>query len=343
MKDIKKKTESCGVKRGAFCRAVSLLLCVLLCALLFSCGEKEHREDLTKDTEPVEATLGGGEPFTVLLGGTDRAGGLCDVLMLLTLSADRECAYVIQLPRDTYALYAEGRYRKLNGGHKFLGSMDALRQYLSESLGVEIQRSICLSPDALCEVVDTLGGVEINVPQDMDYVDPSAGLSIHLKKGKQRLNGKDAEKFLRYRSGYLRGDLGRMDAQKLFMAAMLKRLREVGASELCGLLTVRGMETDLKTTDCLRLFPTVRALPEDRIFFVTAPGAEARSADGGSYYSLSAEGMEQLLRTVFGDRAGRFDPKGVFLNGDNPKFSAIYRGTTEPRFFTAAELSQEEK
>ena len=72
--------------------------------------------------------------------------------------------------------------------------------------------------------MDNLSGIEIDLPYDMDYEDSSQNLSIHLKAGKQTLGGKEALGFLRYRSGYVTGDLGRIDAQKLFLNAFINRL-----------------------------------------------------------------------------------------------------------------------
>lgn len=72
-------------------------------------------------------------------------------------------------------------------------------------------------------VVDAIDGIDLYVPQDMDYDDPFQDLHIHLKKGQQHLNGRKAEQFVRFR-GYPEGDVARLDAQKRFIDAFLDKL-----------------------------------------------------------------------------------------------------------------------
>jgi hypothetical protein len=69
-----------------------------------------------------------------------------------------------------------------------------------------------------------MGGVKINVPKDMYYVDPVQNLYIDIKKGEQVLKGKQALHFLRYRSGYIDQDLGRIKAQQDFAKAFIDKL-----------------------------------------------------------------------------------------------------------------------
>ena len=59
--------------------------------------------------------------FRVLIAGSDRASGLYDVLMLASWNRDTGEVWVLQLPRDTYAAYAEQSYQKLNGAPAALG------------------------------------------------------------------------------------------------------------------------------------------------------------------------------------------------------------------------------
>lgn len=72
-------------------------------------------------------------------------------------------------------------------------------------------------------VVDAIDGIDLYVPQDMNYDDPYQDLHIHLKKGQQHLSGKKAEQFVRFR-GYPEGDVARLDAQKRFINAFLDKL-----------------------------------------------------------------------------------------------------------------------
>jgi LCP family protein required for cell wall assembly len=70
--------------------------------------------------------------------------------------------------------------------------------------------------DAFRETIDALGGVEFDVPQNMNYDDPQQGLSIHLKKGYQLLDGDKAEQLVRFRN-YPMGDIDRTKVQFDFL------------------------------------------------------------------------------------------------------------------------------
>ncbi len=121
-------------------------------------GDPEER---AAETESAPLTEKG--RLTVLLAGTDRTSGLSDVLMLLTLDRDSGEAWVLQLPRDTYVNCGSGNYRKLNGAPAALGGMREFRDFMAESLGIPIHRYVRLSPDAFRQMVDAVGGVEIDL------------------------------------------------------------------------------------------------------------------------------------------------------------------------------------
>jgi LCP family protein required for cell wall assembly len=247
--------------------------------------------------------------------------------MLVSLDRERNEAWILQLPRDTYAAYTDRSYKKLNGAPQTLGSMEQTNRFLSEALGVEIDRYVRLSPDVLRDAVDAVGGVEIELDRTMYYNDPEQGLSIYLKKGKQTLDGEQAEQLVRYRWGYARGDLDRMDVQKRFLSSFLRKVRDELtiptairlASTLWG-----EVETDLRLSELTGLIGEAMALKETSVFLVTAPGTEATAKSGASYYALSAPAMQELLCEHFGAEADAFDRERVFLNDRNSEFQKIY-------------------
>ena len=172
---------------------------------------------------------GGRDVYNFLLLGQDEAAGLTDVVILAHVEAGRMC--MAQIPRDTYLRYTDQNYKKINGAVKS-GGAAALCEALEQALPVVIDGYVLLDLDCVRDAVDLLGGVEIDVPCDMDYEDPTQGLSIHLKKGRTHLSGAEAVHFVRYRAGYVRGDLGRVDAQKLFLAAFLEAATHVDVRAL---------------------------------------------------------------------------------------------------------------
>ena len=118
---------------------------------------------------------------------------------------------------------------------------------LGEMLGIEIHNYIKLDTGHFRNIVDALGGVEFNVPIKMYYEDPCQNLTINLEKGMQLLDGEKAEMLVRYRMGYPKGDIDRIEMQKAFLGAMIEQNFDVrigSVKKLYQLLSKR-METNL--------------------------------------------------------------------------------------------------
>ncbi len=286
-------------------------------------------------------------PFRLLVLGRDRASGLYDVVLLATLDTESSRICVLQIPRDTYLRYTERDYKKINGAPTALGGPEAFCDFLGSALGVRIEGYAVLGLEALGRMVDLVGGVEIDIPTDMDYDDPYQGLSIHLKKGKQRLDGKAAEGFVRYRSGYARGDLDRIDAQKLFLAALYRAVMSMTPSQMARVAAtaMRSVQTDVGLPRLVSLVTACGKVPAENITLVTLPGEEVRSSVSGAwYYVASREGTEQVLCDHFGmaEVPRGFDSEGLFYDPRRKEFADIYHRAVLPLYHTLGAENQQE-
>ncbi len=322
------------------CIAISLILAL---GVIFIVKGAFSDGDETDDRSSTEA-LSGRNRYNFLVVGKDTASGLGDVMMLVSYDAGEECVNVLQLPRDTYAEYAKTSYRKLNGALAMLGGERALCDFLSQALCVPIDRYVTLELDALEELVDGLGGVEVDVPFDMDYEDPAQDLSIHIKKGKNLLDGKAAREFVRYRSGYLRGDIGRIDAQKIFLASLARKVKnELTPAEL-SLLVLRMLDevrTNATVTDAAELLGAVGSVDEKNIRFITLAGEDAvATQSGASYYVISRPATIELLGRYFGGYGDSesFDSLHLFLNESYSEFRRIYESYAPYSVYTADDI-----
>ncbi len=273
--------------------------------------------------------------FHFLMLGKDSAAELCDVIMLVSYKPSDRSLCIVQIPRDTYFAYTDGSYRKINAASRVLGGSDKLKNKLSQALGVSIDGYVEFDLDFVKRAVDMVGGVEIDVPCDMDYDDPEQDLSIHLKKGLQTLTGEQAVAFIRFRSGYLRADLGRMDAQKLFLASFAKAFSErVSVSELPRMLlmSVGHLKTDVRFDTMLSVLTEMRQLSTDRITVLTLPGEEFQSEYSGAwYYILSHDGCETAIGDYLadGEYVG-FDRFGLFTDSKRAAIKQIYQRNIPP-------------
>lgn len=321
-----------------------ILLTVAIITLAVSAGHKEDEESgefISVNNDTSERAYA--KPFTVLVLGRDSAAGLSDALMLVRADSMNKRATVLQIPRDTYAEYTENSYKKINGAATALGGAEKLCSFLSESFGIEINGYVSVDMDSLPYIVDSVGGVEIELDEPLVYNDPEQNLSINIPAGKQRLDGKTALHFLRYRSGYVRGDIGRMDAQKVFLASLGQKVRSLDAVDLARLASaiLPRVETNLTLSQSLSLAKISSEIPEENIVLVTLPGDEAvAEKSGASYYSLSAPATEELLSEYFGLSKGNFDKNCVFKNERYESFIKCYENYTPYKLHTASSISK---
>ena len=309
-----------------------LILLALFVAVSGVFGSAFSDSEAQSEVIDASASKDGEDVFSVLVVGKDKVSSLADVIMLVSFDRSSKRACVLQIPRDTYASYGNKNYYKINGALRTLGA-DGMRDFFEKNFGIALDGYISLDLEGFRNVVDAIGGVEITVEEDLKYNDPSQGLYINLKKGRQTLDGKHAEMLVRYRSGYARGDLDRLDTQKEFMAATF-----LGVKKKINLLNAYGVissvipyiETDISAPELLSLFVSGTAVSDDDIGFITLPGEDAISdISGGSFYVMSAKSTKKILNENFRVTDENFDADGRFLHNGIKKFAQIYNDDKE--------------
>lgn len=320
----------------------SALVISVAAAVVFTliCGNEENgKETVLRQNEGVNEKAD--EPYNLLVCGKDETSGLCDVIMLVSVDTEKNRICVMQIPRDTYAEYTEKSYKKINGAPSALG-IDGFCGFLSDSLGVNVDGHILLGLQAFREVVDAVGGVEIELDKALYYNDPQQNLQIYLKKGKQVLDGKKAEMLVRYRSGYAEGDIGRLDMQKKFLTALFRTLKEkINANNAYGVASavIRNIDTDVGLGEGIALGLKALKAEEDGLFFITMPGEQATAEQSGaSYYVMSVKPTEKVLREYFGKNEEGTDQDGLFRHPYYDGFIEIYERNGEAEIISAKEL-----
>jgi len=212
---------------------------------------------------------------------------------------------ILSIARDT-RVKVNGKYMKINaligkGGEKMVIEM------VEDITGLPVDYYVTLNFKGFREIVDTLGGVEINVPFDMDYDDPYQNLHIHLKKGKQVLDGKKAEQFVRYRKGnhngegYEDGDLGRIKMQQLFMREFvnqkLKLKYLLKADEIFYTLK-KNMRTNIEIGDIRYFIKDIKNIKTPEINGYTLPGY-SRYIGGQWFYIYDKKKTKELIEQNF--------------------------------------------
>jgi LCP family protein required for cell wall assembly len=157
----------------------------------------------------------------ILLLGTDKSGLRSDVIMIFSVSQKHENINLMSIPRDTKVKIDGYGTQKINTALA-LGKEPLTVATVKKLTGISIHDYVTVNFDAVVDVVDALGGIEFDVPQNMYYSDPVQGLNINLKKGPQLLNGENALKLLRFRS-YPMADIKRNEVQQEFIKSAFEQ------------------------------------------------------------------------------------------------------------------------
>ena len=315
----------------------ALISCVvLICFIISLAVTPSDNFDGAEDAYKTKSL-----PMRVLVMGKDKTSGLSDVIMLVSFDKDSGSASVMQIPRDTYAKYTSVSPRKINAAPKILGE-DGFCTFLSENLGIKIDGYVSFELETFGRIVDIIGGVEMTLTRDFKYSDPEQNLYINLKKGNQTLNGKQAQMLVRYRKGYIRGDLDRLDMQKKFMAAFMAKVQKsVNITNIYSMATeiLPLVKTDMNAGTLLALGISALKVDSEKVAFLTLPGEDARAGENGaSYYVMSAKSTHEALVTYFGKDSEGIDEKRAFCNPKYEKFMRIYEKKYELDVSFAKEL-----
>lgn len=211
-------------------------------------------------------------------------GQRSDTMLLVHLSADRDRAVVVSLPRDSYVeipahVSAAGkqvgaRTNKLNAAFAF-GGPTLLVETVEQATGVRIDHYVEVNFAGFVGMVDALDGVNVCVPKAID--DDKARLK--LSAGDHRLDGVEALKYVRARQFDRQGDLGRMRRQQQFIGAMLREATSAGVLlnpvKLTGFVNAAldSVETDpgLTRGDVITLAQQMRDIATQKVVFATVP------------------------------------------------------------------------
>lgn len=293
----------------------------------------------TRDTDSVN--------FFVV--GRDKDSWNTDVMMIVNFNMREGSLSIMQIPRDTY-VRSEKHTGRLNAAlamirndiraaNPKMTSSDLLCTSLSEVVEL-LEKTLCIQIDGYAHVdlagfrgiVNAIGGVYMDVPYAMDYEDPYQNLKIHLEPGWQLLDGTKAEMFVRFRSGYVQADIGRIDAQKIFMTALFKQLKNnLSVSKVPALAeqVIKYVTTDVPLADIIIYAKELLGVDMGNISMMTLHGTARQTKSGAWYYVMNRAWMLGAVNTYFNVynteiTDALFDPTRAFTDESYAPFSKIY-------------------
>ncbi|HWI51048.1 MAG TPA: LCP family protein [Symbiobacteriaceae bacterium] len=176
-------------------------------------------------TAPAPRIVAGKPVYVAIMGVDQRKNdvGRSDTLMLLRLDPKASQVSVINVPRDTLA-NVDGSPSKINAAYA-IGGPGMTTDVLSSLLGIERPYYVTLNFQAFEELVNLVGGVQIDVEKHYVYDDPFQDLHIDIPAGRQLLLGEQALHYVRLRyDGVTNSDIARIERQQKFLRAFKEKV-----------------------------------------------------------------------------------------------------------------------
>ena len=224
--------------------------------------------------------------FNILAFGIDDTSHSkrSDSIIVIHLDKEKDHIGALSIPRDTRVTIPDIGRTRIN--HAFShGGINLLKESVSQFLGVPINYYLKIDLSGVETLVNALGGIEVTVEKDLNYIDYAGDLYIDIPKGKQILKGKKMMEYLRFRHDE-EGDIGRIRRQQIFLDQLVKKVLSFdGVLQLPEIIkTAKSIiSTDLSFVQMLSLIRDFKqAVNQNSVSKATVPGSA--SLVGGAYY-----------------------------------------------------------
>ena len=295
--------------------SVVLVLCICITALcikypnlptiLFSGMRTNDDETVEQQMEDVVQSPSEDVSY-FLVTGTDLSGDLTDIIMVVCFDIKNKTANVLQIPRDTF-IGTDIESGKINAVYESAkqgqSRINVMMKRINDYLGLPIDHYAVVSISAFREIVDVLGGIDVDVPINMKANDTEE-VWYTFKKGWNHLDGGMAEAYVRHRDSYAMGDLGRVEAQRNFYAAFIKEMLNMSIPEMAGVADkcYDDISTDMSVGQLLSYASAAKGMGMDNISFYAVPGQPGYYSPQGvsrSYYSIHKQEYVDLINEYF--------------------------------------------
>ena len=247
------------------------------------------------------------------------AGARTDTLLGVNIDLANKQVNVLSIPRDVWVYIPKSGYGKINEAFGDGGPLRTEATVVKNFATPPFDYYLVLKIDATKNIVDALGGLDVNVEKNMDYDDSWGHLHIHLKKGMHHLNGDEVVGYIRFRHDP-EGDLGRMRRQRQVIQILAHRLRDPSvALHLPALLSIfkDNVRTDMPVAKMYDLALGMRDVTPQMVHSAQLP-AVVGWIDGESVLFAPDVAAKALVHKymVVGYGAS-FDPSTVHVRVEN--------------------------
>lgn len=305
-----KKTADAGKtqkKKKPVLRILLLLVVAILIVVAVFLGNLINKANFAMDqsstanesnTVPVTESVKK-KPVGILLLGMDTRpkGGTMntDVMMVAAFNPNTKSTTVVSMPRDSLIQLDGYKERKANAYYAAFYSQalgegmekdaakedarDAMSRMMSLYYGIDIKYTAIINFQGFVDVVDALGGLDVDVDMDMRYVDTADGTDINLKKGLQTLNGQQTLDFVRYRKSNdgtnMSSDFDRNQRESQVLSLITDKMKSLsGVTKLGDVIEAVGnnFTIDMPTAEMENMIKTYFGMSSSNVNLIQLEG-----------------------------------------------------------------------
>lgn len=268
--------------------------------------EKENNFEKRQIVRNIYTNQDYPEYINLLVMGLDGSEQRSDVIILANFHPQTGKVNILSIARDTMVKLNTGKTLKINALIAIGGEAKIIEK-VEELIDMPVHYYLTMNFEGFREVIDLLGGVEIDVPFDMNYDDPYQNLHIRVNKGKQILDGEKLEQYLRYRKGnklgegYVDGDIGRIKAQQGFINEFINqklKLKYLVKISDVFFIIKNNVTTNIEIGDFNYYLSTIKNIDTDKVDFFTLPGY-SEYINEQYYYIYNEEKTKEIINDNF--------------------------------------------
>ena len=270
-------------------------------------------------------------------GDAESNDGMTDMILYVQFDIKGNALRMLQIPRNSLVAtankkvtlsngktYAASNYQINSVALSNGGSIAALADVIYDQYRLPIDYYVSVDMQALVEMVDNFGGIEVYIPHDMSYG------GSKLLKGYRNLDGASAEFFVRCRhgDGYANSDIDRLNMQRYFYAGLFKRARAMGITDILNQLPLvlekHYIKTDMDITTIAKLLVSFLKVDSANIILAQTPVfmgvpnvGKTDSFAGYSCVVPDASSIAKLLNQYFCTYTGPIDVSEMNLVTDD--------------------------
>ncbi len=227
-----------------------------------------------------------------------------DTIILINIDPKTKSVNAISIPRDSKVYLPGNRgVNKINAAHA-IGGIDMTKRTVEDTLGVRIDRYIMVNDNAVKEIVDAMGGLDIYIEKPMHYNDYSAKLHINFNKGDHHLNGQQAVEYLRFRHDVL-GDIGRTQRQQWLLRSLIDQIKKPSTiTKIPDIISIakKNIKTDMSFYELSQYAALAKNIDMDKTEIAILPGAPNQKGYI-SYWILDPEKTQEVInRLIYRDK-----------------------------------------